>query len=190
MQVARAAEASSRRSGVGYLGAAVGNHPNGNMNAFGARQSRVSGNSFASASSQNTGNVITDRSSTRVAQQPGGNSSLSLGWGHSTTGTRSRAPNYQAGLGGGFQPQPQPQQQQQQQQQRPTYGHPNQQQQVPYGRSNGGQSMAFGSNPERQRNSSNAYANGTNQNVGNFITDRSSTRIHAPPGGRSSITFG
>ena len=38
--------------------------------------------------------------------------------------------------------------------------------------------------------SSNRYANGNNQNVGNVITDRSSTRIHAPPGGYSSIHFG
>mmetsp|Transcript_18387 Transcript_18387/g.38283 ORF Transcript_18387/g.38283 Transcript_18387/m.38283 type:complete len:152 (+) Transcript_18387:39-494(+) len=36
----------------------------------------------------------------------------------------------------------------------------------------------------------NAFANGANQNCGNVITDRSSTRIHAPPGGHSSITFG
>ena len=50
--------------------------------------------------------------------------------------------------------------------------------------------MAFGANPDRARGSSNAYANGASQNTGNFITDRSSTRIHAPPGGRSSITFG
>mmetsp|Transcript_14016 Transcript_14016/g.27949 ORF Transcript_14016/g.27949 Transcript_14016/m.27949 type:complete len:174 (-) Transcript_14016:205-726(-) len=38
--------------------------------------------------------------------------------------------------------------------------------------------------------SGNAFANGSNQNCGNVITDRSSTRIHAPPGGHSSITFG
>jgi hypothetical protein len=36
----------------------------------------------------------------------------------------------------------------------------------------------------------NAFASGANQNCGNVITDRSSTRIHAPPGGHSSITFG
>ena len=34
--------------------------------------------------------------------------------------------------------------------------------------------------------SSNAFATGSNQNCGNVITDRSSTRIHQPPGGRSS----
>jgi SPIRAL1-like protein len=42
----------------------------------------------------------------------------------------------------------------------------------------------------RMRHSSNSYANGSHQNTGNFITERSSTRIHAPPGGGSSISFG
>ena len=28
------------------------------------------------------------------------------------------------------------------------------------------------------------------QNVGNFITDRPTSRVLAPPGGRSQITFG
>eukprot|EP01084_Bolivina_argentea_P228197 385476_1 len=38
--------------------------------------------------------------------------------------------------------------------------------------------------------SSNAFANGANQNSGNFISDRSSTKVHAPPGGASTISFG
>ena len=37
--------------------------------------------------------------------------------------------------------------------------------------------------------SSNAYANGAQQNVGNVLTDRSSTRIHAPPGGVSTFSL-
>ncbi|ETW02553.1 hypothetical protein H310_06035 [Aphanomyces invadans] len=40
---------------------------------------------------------------------------------------------------------------------------------------------------ESQNVSSNRYASGTSQNTGNVITDRSTTRIHAPPGGLSSI---
>ena len=32
-------------------------------------------------------------------------------------------------------------------------------------------------------------ASGANQNCGNVLTDRSTTRIHAPPGGQSSIKF-
>ncbi|CEG43894.1 protein [Plasmopara halstedii] len=38
--------------------------------------------------------------------------------------------------------------------------------------------------------SSNQYACGSNQNTGNVLTDRRITRIHAPPGGVSSIRFG
>lgn len=38
--------------------------------------------------------------------------------------------------------------------------------------------------------SSNAYASGVNQNSGNFLTEKPITRIHAPPGGRSTISFG
>ena len=37
--------------------------------------------------------------------------------------------------------------------------------------------------------SSNVFASGSNQNSGNFISDRPTTRIHAPPGGVSSIEF-
>lgn len=38
--------------------------------------------------------------------------------------------------------------------------------------------------------SSNAYARPDGQNCGNFLTDRNSSRVLAPPGGGSSITFG
>jgi len=40
------------------------------------------------------------------------------------------------------------------------------------------------------RVSSNAFASNGHQNSGNFITDRSTTRLHAPPGGKSSFSFG
>lgn len=47
--------------------------------AHGARQNPESGNRFAQGSSQNTGNVLTDRSTTRVVAPPGGFSSFCLG---------------------------------------------------------------------------------------------------------------
>ena len=37
--------------------------------------------------------------------------------------------------------------------------------------------------------SSNAYAQGSRQNVGNVITDRTTSRVTQPPGGRSSISL-
>lgn len=43
---------------------------------------------------------------------------------------------------------------------------------------------------QQRQASSNQYASGANQNAGNVLTDRRITRIHAPPGGASSITFG
>ncbi len=38
--------------------------------------------------------------------------------------------------------------------------------------------------------SSNSFASGANQNSGNVMTGRPSTRVHAPPGGKSSFMFG
>ena len=38
--------------------------------------------------------------------------------------------------------------------------------------------------------SSNAYSSGSNQNCGNVLTDRPTTRLHAPPGGKSSFSLG
>lgn len=52
------------------------------------------------------------------------------------------------------------------------------------------QSQVFGAPSAARSNSSNAFANGADQNCGNFITDRPTTRLHAPPGGQSQISFG
>ena len=49
---------------------------------------------------------------------------------------------------------------------------------------------AYGVPSQARAVSSNAYANGADQNCGNFITDRPSTRLHAPPGGVSQISLG
>merc|ERR1711939_1243887 len=47
---------------------------------------------------------------------------------------------------------------------------------------------AFGSRLDN--GSSNAYANGCNQNVGNVLSDRRTTKVLEPPGGRSQVCFG
>ncbi|EQC28931.1 hypothetical protein SDRG_13270 [Saprolegnia diclina VS20] len=88
--------------------------------------------------------------------------------------------------------QPQQQQQQQyQQQQTQNYQEPPQQQ---YRQQQQQQSSApftqGGGNESSGRVSSNRYASGVSQNTGNVITDRSTTRIHAPPGGASSFRLG
>jgi len=38
--------------------------------------------------------------------------------------------------------------------------------------------------------SNNSFANGTNMNCGNVLTDRPSSRVTNPPGGKSSISLG
>lgn len=37
--------------------------------------------------------------------------------------------------------------------------------------------------------SSNEYANGSNQNVGNVLTNRRMIRVNAPPGGHSTFSI-
>ena len=164
------------------------------------------------------------RTTSRVLQQPGGGSSLSLGWetpgsddrfgnnSQNTAPSRFNSRSNQKEVTGKIgslpvqnnqyqstnilgQPQQQQQQPQQQQQQRRPPTNPLQpyssaeppvQQQAPQQmqQQDNGYSGGAGST------SSNKFANGSNQNCGNMITDRSSTRIHAPPGGHSSISFG
>ena len=38
--------------------------------------------------------------------------------------------------------------------------------------------------------SNNVFANGNNMNCGNVLTERPSSRVLNPPGGKSSVTFG
>lgn len=120
---------------------------------------------------QNVGNFITDRSSSRVLAPPGGNSQISFGdyqlpgYGAQTP-QKSAAPSPAGGLNPypGYQASPQQ--------------HP-------------GWSAGMASNDVKDGRLANNYArpNGQ-QNVGNFITDRPSSRVLAPPGGKSQITFG
>eukprot|EP00450_Noctiluca_scintillans_P016488 CAMPEP_0194530616 /NCGR_PEP_ID=MMETSP0253-20130528/67609_1 /TAXON_ID=2966 /ORGANISM="Noctiluca scintillans" /LENGTH=198 /DNA_ID=CAMNT_0039375871 /DNA_START=28 /DNA_END=624 /DNA_ORIENTATION=+ len=51
----------------------------------------------------------------------------------------------------------------------------------------GMEEVVFGA---RINGSSNNYANGANQNCGNVLSDRPTTRVEKPPGGFSSIRFG
>lgn len=124
----------------------------------------TSANAFATGSNQNAGNFITDRPTTRVHAPPGGRSSFSIFGGQET----KRAPVVVAET-------------------KPL---------VETKKINVAPAPVLKKSPIKTRVassggiSSNRFATGSNQNCGNFITDRPTTRVHAPPGGRSQITFG
>jgi len=132
-------------------------------------QAAPSSNAFACGASQNCGNVLTERSSTRLHQAPGGDSTLVLGGGypHDITEAREKEEGRPS--------------------ERPTTGRRLLQ-------SPGGNSTICLSQDtagtDCTKVSSNKYANGSNQNSGNTITDRSSTRLHQAPGGDSTICLG
>uniref|UniRef100_A0A7S2HJG0 Uncharacterized protein n=1 Tax=Helicotheca tamesis TaxID=374047 RepID=A0A7S2HJG0_9STRA len=50
--------------------------------------------------------------------------------------------------------------------------------------------MNFGDDSEEKPISNNAFASGSNMNSGNVITGRPSSRVLNPPGGKTSITLG
>ena len=129
---------------------------------FGANAKKGS-NAYASGANQNCGNVITDRPTTRLHAPPGGSSSISLGDAHSTT----PAPRSLGAAVGAAPAAPAA----------AAAAAPTAPAEQPI----------FGA---RSAKGSNAYASGANQNCGNVLTDRPTTRLHAPPGGTSSVTFG
>ena len=114
----------------------------------------VSSNAYATGTDQNCGNVITDRPSTRLHAPPGGHSSFSFGRGDD-------APVEPRGAGLSRQAA----------------------QDAASGAHSNVASQVFGVPSVANSGSSNAFANGADQNCGNFITDRPTTRLHAPPGG-------
>eukprot|EP00227_Mantoniella_beaufortii_P002251 CAMPEP_0197616720 /NCGR_PEP_ID=MMETSP1326-20131121/60672_1 /TAXON_ID=1155430 /ORGANISM="Genus nov. species nov., Strain RCC2288" /LENGTH=493 /DNA_ID=CAMNT_0043185607 /DNA_START=339 /DNA_END=1821 /DNA_ORIENTATION=+ len=123
-----------------------------------------SSNAYANGSDQNCGNVITDRSTVRLHAPPGGHSSICFG-----ASDAGPAPSAPSGVRG---------------QSREAA------QNMAQHSASGVSSQIFGAPSGGRSGSSNAYANGQDQNNGNFITDRPTTRLHAPPGGFSSISFG
>jgi len=144
---------------------------------------KISSNAFAQGADQNCGNVITDRSTTRLHAPPGGHSSVSFGadshdvlesQAKQTTSSNAFAQGANQNCGNVI-----------------TDRSSTRLHAPPGGRS----SISFETDDAAQSRvkpsiSSNVFAQGANQNCGNVITDRSSTRLHAPPGGRSSISLG
>ena len=72
----------------------------------------------------------------------------------------------------------------------PGGGHAAYQPPAAYGSGGGGGGGHGAYQPQSSAISSNAYANGSNQNAGNVMTGRSSTKRLAPPGGASSFSIG
>ena len=165
----------------------------------------ISSNAYANGSNQNCGNVMTGRSSTRIHAPPGGASSFRMGDLGGGTGRQGRRSSGSHGMGASTRRRSAAEEMAAQaKMQHMAASAPAQQALVRGGgyggmdcgmslhmSSNGGGGYGGGgfSNTSAGAISSNAYANGSNQNCGNVMTGRSSTRIHAPPGGASSFNF-
>ena len=121
---------------------------------------------------QNLGNFMTDRNSSRVLAPPGGRSNVSL-----SDGSADVAPHHGAGAKQHFSAP-----------EAPLYA------QIPLAQAKaaaaaqqsssvfgGGQAGGGGGG-----HASNNYARPDSQNVGNFMTDRNTSRVLKPPGGGSS----
>jgi len=136
----------------------------------------MSSNSFAQGANQNSGNVLTERPSTRVHAAPGGISTICLGDAtEMQEASRTRAAAVPASREEGL----------------------CQEQEAHAQRSHISASTLVlgGDYPNdiadgKKTVSSNAFANGANQNCGNKITDRPTTRLHQAPGGTSTICLG
>jgi hypothetical protein len=129
---------------------------------FGQRAQRQSANAYAQGSNQNCGNMLTEVPTTRVCAPPGGHSSIQLGGDDAIPQPRATPRGS-------------------------SDSHPRD---VTPRRSSvaSGSGEAFGNTPKRT--SSNAFARGNNPNSGNMLTERPTSRVSAPPGGKSSIAFG
>merc|ERR1712010_128161 len=152
----------------------------------------VSSNKYSNGANQNCGNVITGRSSTRIHAPAGGRSQISFGsnaaplakvssnkysnganqnCGNVITGRSSTRIHAPAGGHTSI-----------------TFGGPQ-----PMKASTKTNIPAARAAPKaaaaKRAVSSNKFSNGANQNCGNVITNRPSTRVHAPPGGQSQISF-
>lgn len=163
-----------------------------------AASNPLSSNAYASGVNQNAGNFLTEKPITRIHAPPGGASSISFG-----DYSEPVAPKAQPGLGLGTPTQP---------------ATPESAGSVPVEETIAPIPMmelppvpvVEGEEEEEEEKeekealvpppapeeppvaamSANAYASGSNQNSGNFMTGRPTTRVRAPPGGASSITFG
>ncbi|PNH10996.1 hypothetical protein TSOC_002201 [Tetrabaena socialis] len=147
------------------------------------QQGAAGGNNYSRpGGQQNVGNFITDRPSSRVLAPPGGASQISFG--EYNMPAPSANPRHFAGPSPppyGVAPPHAP----------PSYGFGSPAQAMPPGLG----AYPGGPRPGEMGRETNVQQNNYSrpngqQNVGNFITDRPSSRVLAPPGGKSQITFG
>lgn len=158
----------------------------GGKTSLAAMDEPAQANNYGRPEGQNVGNHITDRPSSRVLAPPGGQSQVFFGdfeppqapqppVRHNNTSNpvqpqecRRLPPNYHpsnASTSSGGSPQ----------------GPPNAQ---------GGHFSGHGMSGGHGHREVNNYSRSGGQNVGNFLSDRPSSRVSAPPGGASQVSFG
>lgn len=151
----------------------------------------LSSNAYASGVSQNSGNFLTEKPTTRIHAPPGGASSITFGDDSAVVAPPVSKPQQQSlVLGTPTQPATPESTESVEDNVAP----------IPMMELPPAPSSAVEEGVEEKAVvpppapatviSSNAYASGSNQNSGNFMTGRPTTRVRAPPGGASSITFG
>lgn len=143
-------------------------------------------NNYSRPAGQNVGNFLTDRPTSRVLAAPGGGSQIVFGEyqdpassnQYMTSSNTYGSPSRQAvgppqGAGGQWQQSPPP-----------GYN-------AGYTGSPSRAHQEYSSSPNPNIGvQNNNYHRPAGQNVGNFITDKPSSRVLAPPGGKSQISFG
>lgn len=126
----------------------------------------VNNNNYSRNEGQNVGNFITDRPSSRVLAPPGGQTNWSFGG-------DMPAPHVKAAA-------------------KPAHAAPVMHMQAVAGSEAVAhpESSSLDMGSREAPGHSNNYSRPSGQNVGNFMTDKPSSRVLAPPGGGSSIVFG
>jgi len=142
-----------------------------------------SSNRFAHGANQNCGNVISERPSTRLHQAPGGNSSLLLGACDDSESQHGETAVSSNKFANGAN----------QNCENVLSERPSTRLHQPPG---GNSTLLLGvcddssCGSEAVTVSSSKFANGSNQNCGNVLSERPSTRLHQAPGGNSTLLLG